>query len=475
MAKFDWAAFLHQWNDEMLASPLAKALPEGVRETGWLGFPPAMPSQLDTAERRLRIPLPPSYKAFLQVSNGWHKTGHAIDRVWSVDQVDWFRVTDPDWVASFSEPSPYVEREPVPDDEYFAYDQWVEDFRTEHLAETLQVSAVGDSAVYLLNPQVITRDGEWEAWFLANWLPGVHRYRSFQEMMEAQYASFAGKDWSQPVGIIGGLPDEYSGSPGTTERSVKPRHLASDGAGVTELLQSLDDPDAAVRMFPKSRNIGVAGRMSGIRSTTEARRRVIDELGRRRDRSAVTPLISVLSSEQDQRVLRATVAALGQIGGPEVIEALLPVVDEGGNVAIMAMHVLKELAPERIGDRLLKEVERASVATISAAASILAEVNDVRAVPVLGRILVDNASQPHLAHLAAISIAKFGLPGLAMLESLLRGEDPKVRQLAATAILKVRRPEAREVLQSLLDDPDPVIREFASVGMEVLPTRNNKR
>ncbi len=46
------------------------------------------------------------------------------------------------------------------------------------------------SAIYLLNPQVVTEEGEWEAWFFANWLPGAARYRSFQEMMEAEYQDF---------------------------------------------------------------------------------------------------------------------------------------------------------------------------------------------------------------------------------------------------------------------------------------------
>jgi hypothetical protein len=45
----------------------------------------------------------------------------------------------------------------------------------------------GDSAVYLLNPQVVSEDGEWDAWFFANWLPGATRYRSFAEMILKEY------------------------------------------------------------------------------------------------------------------------------------------------------------------------------------------------------------------------------------------------------------------------------------------------
>jgi hypothetical protein len=33
---------------------------------------------------------------------------------------------------------------------------------------------------------VVTPDGEWEAWFFANWLPGANRYRSFWEMLQTE-------------------------------------------------------------------------------------------------------------------------------------------------------------------------------------------------------------------------------------------------------------------------------------------------
>lgn len=52
---------------------------------------------------------------------------------------------------------------------------------------TLQVSAVEEmgSAVYLLNPQRVAADGEWEAWMFAKWVPGAHRHDSFWEVMQA--------------------------------------------------------------------------------------------------------------------------------------------------------------------------------------------------------------------------------------------------------------------------------------------------
>ena len=42
---------------------------------------------------------------------------------------------------------------------------------------------MGDGAVVLLNPKVVTPEGEWETWFFANWLPGAVRYRSLAEWL----------------------------------------------------------------------------------------------------------------------------------------------------------------------------------------------------------------------------------------------------------------------------------------------------
>jgi hypothetical protein len=54
----------------------------------------------------------------------------------------------------------------------------------------LQISAVGDSAVYLLNPLIVGPDGVWQAWFFSNWNPGANRYPSFQEIMVAERKDF---------------------------------------------------------------------------------------------------------------------------------------------------------------------------------------------------------------------------------------------------------------------------------------------
>ncbi|WP_326765011.1 hypothetical protein OG978_10920 [Streptomyces sp. NBC_01591] len=58
---------------------------------------------------------------------------------------------------------------------------------------TKQIGAPpGAGDVHLLNPRVITPDGEWEAWYLAHWLPGAVRYRTSWDLMKDEYRTFRG-------------------------------------------------------------------------------------------------------------------------------------------------------------------------------------------------------------------------------------------------------------------------------------------
>jgi HEAT repeat protein len=335
----------------------------------------------------------------------------------------------------------------------------------------LQISAIGDAAVYLLNPQVITKNGEWEAWFFANWLPGAHRYRSFQELMQGQYTSFAALDWQQPVGIFGGLPDEYVGSPGSSHRRLKAATSADDGPSLDELLAALQDTDLALRLFPKAKQLGLPGRMSGMTPEGEARCRVVEALERRGDRAALAPLMQMLYSEQDHRVRNAIVRALGTLGGEACAEALLPLVDEGGNLGITAMYALKKDCPDRLIEPLLRELER-SGSSVTIAAILLAELGEPRALPLLTH-LVENPGSVSIYDAPSLAqcIARFPT-GLKNLKYLLSNPDLAVRRLAAAALGHVRfesqRAEVRALLESLLNDADSTIRESAGIGLHGL-------
>ncbi len=60
-----------------------------------------------------------------------------------------------------------------------------QDVDEKELATAIEISDVADG-VLLLNPQVVSDDGEMDAWFFAAWLPGATRYPSFWELMQGE-------------------------------------------------------------------------------------------------------------------------------------------------------------------------------------------------------------------------------------------------------------------------------------------------
>jgi HEAT repeat protein len=196
-AAFDWQSLMTLWNAELLADEQIRAhLPPEVLAAGWMGYPGAGEEPIAALEARLGATLPPSYRAFLAFSNGWRHTGYFIPAIWSTEQVEWFAVRNQDTIDAWrdGERYPGAELPPVPDEEYLDYDERGAAsgaMRSEYLQTALEISdcASGDG-VYLLNPQILTPEGEWEAWFFAAWIPGAQRYRSFWELMVAEHQGY---------------------------------------------------------------------------------------------------------------------------------------------------------------------------------------------------------------------------------------------------------------------------------------------
>jgi len=180
MTTYNWEKLLQSWNRDILTSGEYRSyLPAEVIASGWLGFPGASEAQIEQAERRLKTKLPPSYREFLKITNGWRMTTPFIWRLWPTEEIEWFSVRRPDWVRSWEIVAEFYSLKPPPELAYMT-----------HLKATLEISDEGDSAIYLLNPLVISPDGEWEAWFFASWLAGAERYSSFWELMLAEYENF---------------------------------------------------------------------------------------------------------------------------------------------------------------------------------------------------------------------------------------------------------------------------------------------
>lgn len=177
-----WEGWLREWNRQLLerydpgeytafVDP-AVVTPE-LLASGWLGFPGASEEEVSALEARLGKRLPPSYRSFLRTSNGFIQPGVIVPRLRPAQEVDWYRVANQETIDIWLE---CAREQPPTGPEVFEH----------HLPHALQISDVErvGSAVYLLNPDVVGPDGEWEAFYFADWVPGADRYPSFWELMQ---------------------------------------------------------------------------------------------------------------------------------------------------------------------------------------------------------------------------------------------------------------------------------------------------
>lgn len=203
MPQYGWHELLSAWSRELIDiaeedDELREELSPEIAATGWLGFPGATDEQITAAEDRLCVALPPSYREFLQVTNGWRFPKFFLRRMWSTEEIDWLAVLDQEGIEAWQSGEEYIAGEDhslpsTPDAEYFDYDEdgvaTSSDMRSTYLQSALMVSERewNGTGVYLLIPEVVTPEGEWEAWFWAHWIPGAVRFRSFWDMMRHEY------------------------------------------------------------------------------------------------------------------------------------------------------------------------------------------------------------------------------------------------------------------------------------------------
>jgi hypothetical protein len=193
---FDWRAFLEGFSNELLEEErIRSGLPDEVVRSGWMGFEGAGEGEIQDLERRLDVRLPATYRRFLSVSNGWRTLGIYQPGLSPTSKVEWFRDHHLNVIETWQKGGRRASKKPVPpitDEEYFVYGggQATWSMRSEYLNSTLWISDGTDEGDYLLNPEVIFPDGEWEAWHFAHWYPGAVRTRSFREMMEKALSTF---------------------------------------------------------------------------------------------------------------------------------------------------------------------------------------------------------------------------------------------------------------------------------------------
>lgn len=170
MSALNWRRILKRWGDAILASD---DVPELAGATN-AGFAPATGAAIAATERRLGVRLPPSYQAFLKVSNGWWITGTAGPiRMSRVEEIGRLGDLEPELVSIWGGLGGGEDDESADEPAHLPND---------HLAGAIKISEDNDG-FYLLNPAIESEDGEWQAAFFANWVPGAECHPSFGAMM----------------------------------------------------------------------------------------------------------------------------------------------------------------------------------------------------------------------------------------------------------------------------------------------------
>jgi hypothetical protein len=187
MKRSDWERLLWELNQSQLKQATETKYghlsysPE-LLKSGWLGKPGATEEQIVQAETRLGTTLPNSYKEFLRVSNGWGDWNNDVPdfNLLPVQEVDWFPARNPDDIG-------YPDFD-VPDELYFVYgpEQDCLNWRSSYLRTALQISNWGETWLIVLNPQITMQEDEWEAWYIDSKAPGVDRYMTFGDLMQAK-------------------------------------------------------------------------------------------------------------------------------------------------------------------------------------------------------------------------------------------------------------------------------------------------
>lgn len=154
-----------------------QALSPNVIKLGWAGFPPAADDHILAAEAHLDVKLPPSYREFLTVSNGWQFMADPyIVGLRPVEQIERFPVRNQEWLD-------IIKSFPADQNGSNIYS-----ISNEELEATIEISESAEGTL-LLNPNVVSPDGEMETWFFESEL-GIQRYPSFWEMMQHDFRLF---------------------------------------------------------------------------------------------------------------------------------------------------------------------------------------------------------------------------------------------------------------------------------------------
>jgi hypothetical protein len=444
----DWNKLLERWSRELMATQLAETLDPPPALSEWLGYEPASESEIGALESRLGLVLPPSYKAFLATTDGWRTITSFINRIRPTAEVDWFRVENEQWVEIYGE-----DGSSAPDEIYYQYTPAASDYRADHMIDLVQISDVGDG-VLLLNPKAVTPDGEWEAWFFANWIPGASRHPSFAHLILAEYQSF--RRLEKVAGRapkLRKLPIPGPEIPRVSAEKLSRAQSKSEAQTLESLILEMQSSDTkkrekAMRAFfgklkgryRATRRPDLAKQLTDLyyqTKSSEVRQACVAGLTElAEDSPAPKPLFDALSDSDPNLVLQG-IFALEYFPNPRAVELLCRFIESDAN------PLMKDSAMSRLG-----------------------EIGDPKAVPTLRRMLfnIGNKFDQSFAT-AGLSLGRCGPLGVDALVSALDHADRRVRFAAVVGLDISGDVRAKEHLDQMVSDPDPEISARAKIRM----------
>jgi HEAT repeat protein len=176
-------------------------------------------------------------------------------------------------------------------------------------------------------------------------------------------------------------------------------------------------------------------------------------LGEGKDRAAVSLLIERLRVEREIRVLPSLLVALGRIGDPTAVPALLGFVSHKTSWArVCAFHALGELHSPEVADPAREHLTDPIWSVRGAAAECLGAVGAPEDRDRLLALLNDPEMWPRRA--AVYALGQLGLVDAApRIRERLGDPDPEVRLAAVWAAGHLGDRESRDLLLTLLADP----------------------
>ncbi|WP_405969992.1 SMI1/KNR4 family protein [Streptomyces sp. NBC_00988] len=178
---FDWRSFLlgwsGEWADSLLHGEMRGEDDEAARQARWLGFPAASEERITALEERLGRQMPPSYREFLKVSDGWRHAGGFVSLLAGTEDAHWHN-NESGLADMFEE---YLDDDAGPEERREA-DLW---------RRGLQLDVESDITHVLLDPEDVDEDGEWAVYTWSSWrAESPARHTDFTAFMRDMHREF---------------------------------------------------------------------------------------------------------------------------------------------------------------------------------------------------------------------------------------------------------------------------------------------